>query len=274
MSRCVRLLVFLHGVLAFLAGVLGLSDESSDSSPGPRKSYYILQMLGPLCPAPRLSGHGPAPSHGATCDAASLPLCAASPTAEAGESRRQEGSPPAGSAASQRLGRDSSAETLGGRGGLRPASASLDGEPSSETPRPRPPHPGRAPRQTRGGLCTREPGEARRRVGQASASSRSPLGRSAAQRPPPRAPRHRGAQRGRVSGGGGPAGGSARPVRAAVRCAAPPARPPAPPETKFLQKECSQPQEGHAGPCSVTLSPFSRCGLKIKQRFWTVEDFL
>ncbi|XP_032961646.1 uncharacterized protein LOC117022083 [Rhinolophus ferrumequinum] len=46
MAQCVSLLVFLHGVLTLqMKGVLGLSDESSDSSPGYRKSYYIFQML-------------------------------------------------------------------------------------------------------------------------------------------------------------------------------------------------------------------------------------
>ncbi|XP_078302158.1 uncharacterized protein LOC144616172 isoform X6 [Panthera onca] len=46
MAQCVNLLVFLHGVLAFQTkGVLGLSEESSDSSRGYKKSYYIFQML-------------------------------------------------------------------------------------------------------------------------------------------------------------------------------------------------------------------------------------
>ncbi|VFV42246.1 Hypothetical predicted protein [Lynx pardinus] len=46
MAQCVSLLVFLHGVLAFQTkGVLGLSEESSDSSRGYKKSYYIFQML-------------------------------------------------------------------------------------------------------------------------------------------------------------------------------------------------------------------------------------
>ncbi|XP_045713660.1 uncharacterized protein LOC123831059 [Phyllostomus hastatus] len=46
MARCVSLLVLLHGVLMIQTkGVLGVSDESSDSSPGHRKSYYIFQLL-------------------------------------------------------------------------------------------------------------------------------------------------------------------------------------------------------------------------------------
>ncbi|XP_059011662.1 uncharacterized protein LOC131820118 [Mustela lutreola] len=66
MSQCVRLLVFLHGALALLAkGVLGLSDESSDSSPGPRKSYYILQML----PVQRVKGNPENAGAGNTADA-------------------------------------------------------------------------------------------------------------------------------------------------------------------------------------------------------------
>ncbi|XP_074231088.1 uncharacterized protein LOC141579395 [Camelus bactrianus] len=46
MSQHVSLLVFLLGVLTSqMKGVLGLSDESSNSSPGYRKSYYVVQML-------------------------------------------------------------------------------------------------------------------------------------------------------------------------------------------------------------------------------------
>ncbi|XP_020957114.1 COPII coat assembly protein SEC16-like isoform X2 [Sus scrofa] len=46
MAQRVSLLVLLLGVLAFqMKGVLGLSDESSDSSPGHRKSYYVVWML-------------------------------------------------------------------------------------------------------------------------------------------------------------------------------------------------------------------------------------
>ncbi|XP_008540255.1 uncharacterized protein [Equus przewalskii] len=53
MAWCVSLLVFLHGVLTLqMKGVLGFSDESSDSSPGYRRSYYVLQML----PIHRLKG--------------------------------------------------------------------------------------------------------------------------------------------------------------------------------------------------------------------------
>ncbi|KAG8515207.1 hypothetical protein J0S82_008561 [Galemys pyrenaicus] len=46
MVQCVSWLVFLSGVLTFqMEGVLGLSDESSDSSPGSRKHYYLFQVL-------------------------------------------------------------------------------------------------------------------------------------------------------------------------------------------------------------------------------------
>ncbi|XP_045436307.1 uncharacterized protein LOC123652187 [Pipistrellus kuhlii] len=46
MALCVSLLVFLHGVLTLqMKGAFGLSDESSDSSPGHRKGYYVFQLL-------------------------------------------------------------------------------------------------------------------------------------------------------------------------------------------------------------------------------------
>nr|KAF6387361.1 hypothetical protein mMyoMyo1_007870 [Myotis myotis] len=53
MAPCVSLLVFLHGVLTLqMKGAFGLSEESSDSSPGHRKGYYIFQLL----PIQRLKG--------------------------------------------------------------------------------------------------------------------------------------------------------------------------------------------------------------------------
>ncbi|XP_016011511.2 uncharacterized protein LOC107516359 [Rousettus aegyptiacus] len=53
MAQYASLLVLLHGVLTFQTkGVLGLSDESSDSRAGYRKSYYVFHML----PIQRLKG--------------------------------------------------------------------------------------------------------------------------------------------------------------------------------------------------------------------------